>query len=101
MRLSRLAPRSVVVPKGGPDVCHASGVATPMQGSRDRQGESTMPITAELSAAMEWREKVAELRQVAQNIAEPGLQRRLLALADDWDDFADELELAQMRWPRH
>jgi hypothetical protein len=60
-----------------------------------------MPITTELSAAMEWREKVAELRQVAQNIAEPGLQRRLLALADDWDDFADELELAQMRWARH
>ena len=60
-----------------------------------------MPITTELSAAMEWREKVAELRQVAQNIAEPGLQRRLLALADDWDDFADELELAQKRWSRH
>jgi hypothetical protein len=60
-----------------------------------------MPITTELSAAVEWREKVAELRQVAQNIAEPGLQRRLLALADDWDDFADELELAQMRWSRH
>jgi hypothetical protein len=60
-----------------------------------------MPITTELSAAVEWREKVAELRQVAQNITEPGLQRRLLALADDWDDFADELELAQMRWSRH
>ena len=60
-----------------------------------------MPTTTELSAAMEWREKVAELRQVAEGIAEPGLHRRLVALADQWNDFADELELAQMRWPRH
>ena len=60
-----------------------------------------MPMTTELSAAMEWREKVAELREVAERVAEPQLHRRLLDLADEWDDFADELELAQMRWARH
>jgi hypothetical protein len=60
-----------------------------------------MSTTVKLSAAMEWREKVAELRQVAEGVTEPQLHRRLLDLADEWDDFADELELAQMRWASH
>jgi hypothetical protein len=60
-----------------------------------------MPIATELSAAMEWREKVAELRQVAARVADARLRGRLNALADEWDDFADELELAQLRWARH
>jgi hypothetical protein len=60
-----------------------------------------MPIATELSAAMEWREKVAELRQVAARVADARLRGRLTALADEWDDFADELELAQLRWARH
>jgi hypothetical protein len=60
-----------------------------------------MPIATELSAAMEWREKVAELRQVAARVADARLRGRLIALADEWDDFADELELAQLRWARH
>jgi hypothetical protein len=60
-----------------------------------------MSITTELSAAMEWREKVAELRQVAERVADARLQGRLIALADEWDDFADELELAELRWARH
>jgi hypothetical protein len=59
-----------------------------------------MSVT-EVSAATEWREKVAELRQVAERVTEPQLHRRLLDLADEWDDFADELELAQMRWAKH
>jgi hypothetical protein len=60
-----------------------------------------MAFTTELSAAMEWREKVAELRQVAERVADARLQGRLIALADEWDDFADELELAQLRWAKH
>ena len=60
-----------------------------------------MSMITELSAATEWREKVAELRQVAERVEDARLQGRLIALADDWDDFADELELAEMRWARH
>jgi hypothetical protein len=67
----------------------------------DRQGRNPMSTTTELSAAREWREKVAELRAVAERVADARLQGRLIALADEWDDFADELELAQLRWARH
>jgi hypothetical protein len=60
-----------------------------------------MSMITELTAATQWREKIAELRQVAERVEDTRLQGRLIALADDWDDFADELELAEMRWARH
>jgi hypothetical protein len=60
-----------------------------------------MALATGLSAAMEWREKVIELREVAEHIADPQLRERLFALADHWDEFANKLELAQARWSRH
>jgi hypothetical protein len=44
-----------------------------------------------------WREKVVELRQVADRTADADLRRRLLALADRWDEFADDLDYSASR----
>jgi hypothetical protein len=51
----------------------------------------------EVSAAGWWREKVVELRQVADRTADADLRRRLLALADRWDDFAADLDYSASR----
>jgi hypothetical protein len=50
-----------------------------------------------VSAAVWWREKVVELRQVADRTADPELRRRLFDLADQWDELADELDCAASR----
>ncbi|HUH84222.1 MAG TPA: hypothetical protein VLX85_06405 [Stellaceae bacterium] len=60
-----------------------------------------MIITREKSAAAEWREKTAELRQVAEATRDPRLRRRFYELALRWDRFADELEDAGTEPARH
>jgi hypothetical protein len=50
-----------------------------------------------VSAAVWWREKVVELRQVADRTADAELRRRLFDLADQWDELADELDYAASR----
>jgi hypothetical protein len=50
-----------------------------------------------VSAAVWWREKVVELRQVANRTADAELRRRLFDLADQWDELADELDYAASR----
>lgn len=59
-----------------------------------------MSVMIGVSAAAEWREKVAELRAVAEHTDDPQLRGRLFALAEQWDEFAGELEIARARWPR-
>jgi hypothetical protein len=56
-----------------------------------------MTAATDVSAAMWWREKVVELREVADRAADPDLRRRLLDLADRWDEFADDLDYAAAR----
>jgi hypothetical protein len=50
---------------------------------------------------MWWREKVVELREVADRAADPDLRRRLFDLADRWDEFADDLDYAAARTGFH
>ena len=56
-----------------------------------------MTAATEVSAALWWREKVVELREVAYRTAEPDLRRRLFDLSDRWDEFADDLDYAASR----
>jgi hypothetical protein len=53
-----------------------------------------MTAATDVSAAMWWRETVAQMRQVAGRTADPDLSRRLFDLADRQDEFADDLDLA-------
>jgi hypothetical protein len=56
-----------------------------------------MNAALEVSAAVWWREKVVELREVAYRTGDPDLRRRLFDLADRWDEFADDLDYAASR----
>ena len=56
-----------------------------------------MDAALEISAAVWWREKVVELREVAYRTADPDLRRRLFDLSDQWDEFADNLDYAASR----
>ena len=47
-----------------------------------------------MSEAEQWKEHIAELRQIAEQAADPERHRRLLALADEWEEYARELELS-------
>ena len=60
-----------------------------------------MIIAREKSVASEWREKTAELREVAEATRDPRLRRRFYELALRWDRFADELEEAGTEPARH
>jgi hypothetical protein len=53
-----------------------------------------MTAATDVAAAIWWREKIAETRQVAGRTADPDLSRRLFDLADRWDEFADNSDLA-------
>jgi hypothetical protein len=56
-----------------------------------------MNAATDVSAAVWWREKVVELREVADRTADPDLRRRLFDLADRWDELADDLDYAASR----
>ena len=56
-----------------------------------------MNAATKISAALWWREKVTELRQVANGTSDPDLRRRLFDLADRWDELADDLDHAASR----
>jgi len=56
-----------------------------------------MYAAAKVSAAVWWREKVVELREVADRTADADLRRKLFDLADHWDELADELDCAATR----
>jgi hypothetical protein len=56
-----------------------------------------MNAATDVSAAMWWREKVVELREVADRTGDADLRRRLFNLADRWDEFADDLDYAASR----
>jgi hypothetical protein len=56
-----------------------------------------MDAALETSAAVWWREKVVELREVADRTADPDLRRRLFDLSFRWDEFADDLDYAASR----
>jgi hypothetical protein len=56
-----------------------------------------MGAALEVSAAVWWREKVVELREVAYRTIDPGLRRRLFDLADRWDESADDLDYEASR----
>jgi hypothetical protein len=40
----------------------------------------------------EWRESIAELRELADKTSDPARRQRYLDLADRWEEFAEELE---------
>lgn len=42
--------------------------------------------------AAEWRERIAELRELAENTPDLSRRQRYLELADRWEEFAEELE---------
>jgi hypothetical protein len=44
-----------------------------------------------MSEIEEWRERIAELRQLAGQTADEERQQRLLELAEQWEEFAREL----------
>ena len=44
-----------------------------------------------MSEAEEWRERIAELRQLAERTADAERHQRLLELAEQWEEFAKEL----------
>ncbi len=44
-----------------------------------------------MSEAEEWREHVAELRQLAEKTADAERHQKLLELADQWEAFTKEL----------
>jgi hypothetical protein len=50
-----------------------------------------------MSKAEEWREHIVELREVAERSSDPERQRKLLDLAEQWEDYAQELEEAEGR----
>jgi hypothetical protein len=56
-----------------------------------------MDTATDVSAAVWWREKIVELREVADQTADPDLRRKLIDLADHWDEFADGLDYAASR----
>jgi len=43
-----------------------------------------------MSEAEEWREHIAELRRVAEQAVDAERQRKLMDLADRWEEFAKE-----------
>jgi hypothetical protein len=45
-----------------------------------------------MSEAEEWRGHIAELRQVAQRAVDAERQQKLFDLADNWEEFAKQLE---------
>jgi len=45
----------------------------------------------DMSEAEQWREHIAELRQVAEHTADAERHRKLLALADRWEEYAEAL----------
>ena len=53
-----------------------------------------MTAATDVSAALWWRDKTEEPRQVAGRTADPDLRRRPFDLADRWDGYADDLDLA-------
>jgi hypothetical protein len=50
-----------------------------------------MTTETEVSPAMWWRGKVAELREVAGRTTDPELRRRLFDVADRWEESADHM----------
>jgi hypothetical protein len=48
-------------------------------------------MATQMSAAEEWKEHIAELRQLAKQTEDGERQQRLLELADRWEMFAKEL----------
>jgi hypothetical protein len=50
-----------------------------------------MTVAMELSVAAEWRDRVLELRDVAEHTEDPHLRYKLFSLADRWELFAEEL----------
>jgi hypothetical protein len=44
-----------------------------------------------MSEAEEWRERIAELRQLAEQTADAERHQKLLELAEQWEEFAKEL----------
>jgi hypothetical protein len=47
-----------------------------------------------MSEAQQWREHVAQLRALAERAQDSERQRRLRALASEWEELANELESA-------
>ena len=48
-------------------------------------------MVTQMSEAEEWRERIAELRQVAEQTGDAQRHQRLLELAEQWEEFAKEL----------
>jgi hypothetical protein len=48
-------------------------------------------MVTQMSGAEEWREHIAELRQLAEQTADVERHQKLLELADQWEEFAEEL----------
>ena len=48
-------------------------------------------MVTQMSEAEEWRERIAELRQVAEQTADVERHHKLLELVDQWEEFAKEL----------
>jgi hypothetical protein len=48
-------------------------------------------MVTQMSEAEEWRERIAELRQLAEQTADAERHQKLLELADQWEEFAKEL----------
>jgi hypothetical protein len=49
-----------------------------------------------MSEMEEWRAYVVELRHVAEQAVDADLQQKLFNLADRWEEFANELERADV-----
>jgi hypothetical protein len=49
-----------------------------------------------MSETEEWRGYVVELRHVAEQAVDADLQQKLFNLADRWEEFANELERADI-----
>ena len=45
----------------------------------------------QVSDGEEWRERIAELRELAEQTADAERHQKLLELADQWEEFAKEL----------
>ncbi len=58
-----------------------------------------MAVATELSIAAEWRDRVLELRNVAERTDDPHLRYKLFALADRWELFAEALHDAASSAP--
>ena len=48
-------------------------------------------MVTQMSEAEEWRERIAELRQLAEQTADAERHQKLLELAEQWEEFAKEL----------